>query len=246
MNLQYFIPNTFKQYLYEVPNSYHKFVYSQYPLTIRADRYDEGYDDITRIRPLSSLSEKAQLRLLPFCSSISEETFIENLNDINYQDCFLTQSWGRDPSNRIQLLQRLNEKEDTEKITEKYFTNNFLHWFFTRHKDRLTIDDVVSFGIKIIYNYSRYENDIELVVENIKFKPELDAQEILKDDVKYQLISVKETAEYYFDVSSSTPVEYFLDMPILISPAMIFDYLLLEKIKDKIVSVEYDVVGDRW
>jgi len=242
---KFFIPNPFKNYLYEVPNAFKKFFFSLYTLPTRVDRYEAGYDDITSLKKIEELSQLSQLRLSPFCNNISEDFFIENIDSMSYSDFFITQPIS-ELNKKIQLLEKLNYKNDTNKIDEKTFMNLFIYGiFYSDREEQLTFDDIEGISLEIVYDYSK-DQEIELIVSDTKFKKDLNIKRILADGANYQTVSIKNIADYYFDGNNSTKIEDYLRVEIVLSPVMIFEYEFYQKISPKILSLQYDAIGGNW
>jgi hypothetical protein len=240
----FYIPNPFRSYVYEVPGSFRKFVYSSYGLSVRTNRYDEGYEEITNLIKIEALDEIPRLRLLPFCSYIDDDFFIENIKEMSYNDWLITR---QDKSNKLELLNKLHDTDDPavkEKITEDEFMNNFIHGRYYNSR-QITFDDIVSFSIEIVYDYSD-DKEIELIVSDLVFKEESKVIRFLDTGPNYHIFPITNIAAYYFTSGQIEDISFYLDMEILISLPMIFEYNFYQKMIGKVSNLIYDAVGGRW
>lgn len=244
------IKNTFKYYRYEIPNIIVSFGFSDYDRPIRANRDDEGWDELTNIIPMSDLPQTQQLRMKPFLEKVDEQFYLENCNVVDYQDCIVTQDWARKPSDETVLYNMLNETNDNnfpEKITTEFFLSIFFNEkYYDITKDVITFDDVESFDIKFLFLHDVHEDDVEIMVENIVWKDPASIKSVLKDDDPYpNMVYIDESIfKYYFDIDTrGKNVTTLLQQEYLITPAMVLDYELYQVIEDKINAVEYKAVA---
>ena len=245
------VKNPFRFYRYEVPGSYVRFGFSDGFVELRTDRDDAGWDDITRIIPLNSLSDINKIRLLPFLSEITEEEYMENSSIIDLQDCIITQEWAKDLSEEVKLLNIFNRDGENymfpEKINEDIFTSIFISEKYHSILERpLTLNDVESFTIKFLFFHDYATDDLEFMVENIVFKNPEEIEKIIKDDDPYPntLYIDSSVYDFYFGIrGSGSNMVNLLSQEYLITPAMVLDYELYDKIKSKIEYIKYETAG---
>jgi hypothetical protein len=242
------IKNPFRFYRYEIPNTMVRFAFSDKFVSLREDRDEAGWDDITDIIKLEELPEINRIRMKPFLEEISEQYYLENSSIIDLQDCIATQSWAINPSEDTQLLNLLNNDDTNfpEKITEDIFMTIFINEKYTHVDDHaLTIDDIYSLEIEFKFSNDYATDEVEFLVNNIEFKHAEDVRIIVKDDDPYpnMLLIDESIFDYYFNINGRGQcVRELLSQEYLITPAMVLDYDLYVKIKDKIDFVRYEAV----
>jgi len=244
------VTNPFKFYRYEIPNIIMHFGFSTATIQTRIDRDDEGWDNITNITPINTLPENNQLRLKPFLEGIDEQFYLENCNIIDYQDCIITQDWAKQPSADTLLYNMLNEEKDIifpEKITKEFFLDAFFNEkYFHSIRTTISFDDIESFTMKFLFLHDTYEDDVELVIDDIVFTEPAAIKYISKDDDPYlNTVYIDESIfKYYFDINTmGKNVTTLLQQEYLITPAMVLDYELYDIIQHKIAYIDYEAVS---
>lgn len=240
------IKNPFRFYLYEVPNTYVRFAFSDKDVELRVDRDEAGWDEITEIVMLKDLPEINQMRMKPFLEAITEQYYLENSSIIDLQDCIATQEWAINPSDDTKLLNMLGNDNVgfPEKLTESLFTAIFINEKYAHVDDRvLTVDDIHSLEIVFTFSSDYATDEVEFLVQNIEFKHPEDIRLIVKDDDSYpNMVFIDESIfEYYFGIKGNF-VRTLLSQEYLITPAMVLDYELYDRIKNKIEFVRYEAV----
>jgi hypothetical protein len=250
-NNKLIVKNPFRFYRYEVPNAYVRFAFSDRDVELRTDKNEAGWDEITSIRKFENLPEFCKIRLKPFMGVVTEQEYLENPNLIDIQDCLATQEWSINPSDSVRLLNILDDDgidyNLPHKIDEQTFITVFISEKYYSILDKpLTIDDVESFSIKFLFCHDYATDDLEFIVENIVFKNPEEIQRVVKDDDPYHFtLYIDETIfACYFGISSpGRMMSDLLSQEYLLTPAMVLDYELYGKVKNKIEYIKYEAAG---
>jgi len=248
MKDDFLISNPFKMYRYEVISAYVDFFFTDEPVQLRPNRFEDGYDDVTDIDKFEDFSDEIKLRFLPLKEQITEDEYIEIHNRIVYDDVRATQQWGTNPSDKILLLKEFREKS-LKKITEDGFLKHMVrHDYIRSDETELTLNDIDSFDICVTYYYEKSFDSVLVQLKNIKFNvdTEIRYNEEKIDSGFYVPAAV---IEYYFGIDRGNYkrriVQELLQKEYLISPVMMFDADLYLLIKDKINDIRYKVSREK-
>lgn len=240
----FLVKNDFKMYRHEVPNIYKQFYFlpANEPIILRTDPNEEGYDDITEYIPANKLTSIFGFK--PFIENFEEEFFIDNYTKMSFNDCKLTQTWALGNLSQELFLKLSIYEEPIKKIEEKDFLTLLNDKFEVVNLPReITIDDIGSLDVEFLYLYNRSFNNIELLVHNTKFQNDLNVIENDTLDLKpnLSLYVPRDIIEFYYGLPRTKEMVYTaLQMEYLLSPAIVFEYDLYLRLKDKINYVYYD------
>jgi len=236
-------------YLYEVQNIIRNFYFlpKEEPMVVRQSRDEEGYDDVTSYIPVSNL--KTQFGFKPFIENINEEFFIENYEKMSFNDCKLTQPWALGNLSQELFLKLSMYDEPVEKITEKEFMTMIYDKYELENSNReIQIGDIISLDFEFIYLYNKSFNNIELIIHNLKVQDPLSLWENDTLDLRPSISTYlpRSIMNFYYEIPNKKEMVFdALQMEYLVTPAMVFEYDLYMKIRDKINFVIYDCSSEK-
>jgi hypothetical protein len=249
MKDNFLISNPFKMYRYEVIGAYVDFIFTDEPVQLRPNRFEDGYDDVTNIDKFEDFSDEIKLRFLPLIEQITEDEYIEIHDKIVYDDVKVTQQWGTNPSDKILLLKKFRDEKSLKKITEDGFLKHMVRDDYIRSDEtELTLDDIDSFDICVTFYYEKSFDSVLVQLRSIRFNIDTEIRHAnVKIDSGFYVPST--IIEYYFGIDRGNYkrriVQELLQKEYLISPIMMFDADLYLSIKDKINDVRYEISRDK-
>jgi hypothetical protein len=200
------------------------------------------------MKRIVQLPRENRIRITPYLTEVSEDFFLENIDILDFQDIQKTQPWADNPSPSVKLALELNLRdENVLRVNEEIFVSTLLNYVYFRNnetKEPVKIEDIDYIHLKITYFYDTFFNFVNIDISHVKFY-DPNIIEIKKTKVDDDYYSPKNislslsdgVADYFFGNSPSTGNIFSAEY--LLTPAMIFDANLYNKIKDKITSLSY-------
>jgi hypothetical protein len=232
--------NPFQLYIYHIYGGIRTFKYD-----LKGMEYRTGDSELLRVDTSQSyeLGKTHEIRLSPFLREVSEEEYLENLNNINLDDCLKTQSWGNNLSDSSILLSKLDVDEtiDVMKYTKGMF-EGVLNMRYAKG-ERITMDDIDELELvtHIMYDKPNIYGRMSLIIDKITFKdPSIrnpNIERAVDDGVYYDNSDIDDIYEipaeltnYYFGEPSSFDL---LSKRYLIDPVIFFNAELYKEFEKR-------------